>query len=190
MAIAAATTNGLDWRVGLRGCAAPACRRASDRACGRTPCDQLIRAAAPGCSDAGETGALRALRRQPCRLFDQQRQKFDGVEPRRRRRQAGRAEDPEQLRRAAEPVMRSGRAEPAKAMITHVPYQCTVATVVAGLNAEIERAAAGNQRQHRDEEDPGQNEVVGAEPRLLAAQQAAQTNLVQRTRRLRPDRIR
>ena len=51
---------------------------------------------------------------------------------------------------------------------------------VAGPNAEIERAAAGNQRQHGGEESPGQDQADRAQPRLSPAQQAAQTTFVQR----------
>ena len=51
---------------------------------------------------------------------------------------------------------------------------------VAGVNAKIERAAAGHQRQHGGEEAPGQDNADRAQPRLSPAQKAAQTTSVQR----------
>ena len=51
--------------------------------------------------------------------------------------------------------------------------------VVAGVETEIERAAADQQPRHRDKENPVHQRDHGTQPRLPAAEQPAQPNLVE-----------
>ena len=178
MATAAATTKGLDWKVGSRGFAArlglvgPGCACAAEiRAAVRSRAGSLS-------GGAGLTGGWAESGASRADCSAQQGQQFNRIESRRRCRQAGGAKDPKQLRRASDPVMRQDvKAGERRYHPGSVPVQRR--HIVAGVKAEIQQPAADDQGQHRDEEDPVQNDIVGAEPGLLAAEQSAQANLVE-----------
>ncbi len=116
--------------------------------------------------------------RQACRLLGQHAQQFDGIEPRRRRRQRGGTKDAQQLRNAAALELGQdmqddkGEDHPGPDPVQH-------RHVIAGVETEIEQAAADQQPRHRDKENPVHQGDHGAQPRLPAAEQSAQPNLVE-----------
>ena len=111
-------------------------------------------------------------------LLGKQRQQFDRIERRWRRRERRRAENAQQLRDSTESRMHQhmqrheDRESPSCVPMHH-------RDAIAGEQAEIEQPAAHQQRRDRGKERPGEHGIQRAQPYLTVAEQPAQANLIE-----------